>query len=164
MKKKLYIKNFSPLSPVSLTPLINIHLRLSPRIFEKIWNDNNVILMGPGDTDLWKKTWCQKSRFRLPVRHLVEKISFCCFYIVIIEIHSKVWLNESTHPPRISFTKTKYCGVRIIWISPLWSYVTKTFAARMCCCCDGMWLRHFLARTFCGWDVVWLGNIWWRYI
>ncbi len=56
-------KNLSPmsltpsnsLSPVLLTPLINIHSRLSWRIFEKSRNDPNVLLRGPGDTDSWKK-------------------------------------------------------------------------------------------------------------
>ena len=42
------------LSPVSLTPLINIHSRICPRIFEKIRNGPNG--QGPGDTDLWKKS------------------------------------------------------------------------------------------------------------
>jgi hypothetical protein len=40
---------------VSLTPLTNIHSRLSPRIFEKNQNNLNGILRGPGDTDLCKK-------------------------------------------------------------------------------------------------------------
>jgi hypothetical protein len=35
--------------------VINIHSRLSPRIFEKNRNDPNEILRGPGDTDLGKK-------------------------------------------------------------------------------------------------------------
>jgi hypothetical protein len=47
--------NFSLLSPVSLKLLINIHSRISPRIFEKIRNDPNEILRGPGETDSWKK-------------------------------------------------------------------------------------------------------------
>ncbi len=37
-----------------LTLQINIHSRLSPQIFEKIRNDPNGMLRGPGDTDLWK--------------------------------------------------------------------------------------------------------------
>jgi hypothetical protein len=36
---------------VSLTPLINIHSRLSRRIFEKSRNDPNGLLRGPGETD-----------------------------------------------------------------------------------------------------------------
>jgi hypothetical protein len=43
------------LSPVSLTPVININSRISPRIFEKIKKDSNGILGGLGDTDSWKK-------------------------------------------------------------------------------------------------------------
>ncbi len=35
----------------SLTSAINIHSRISPRIFEKIQNDPNEILGGLGDTD-----------------------------------------------------------------------------------------------------------------
>ncbi len=41
--------------PVSLTLVINIYLRISPRIFEIIWNGPNGILGGPGDNDYWKK-------------------------------------------------------------------------------------------------------------
>jgi hypothetical protein len=40
------------LLPVSLTPLINIHSRISPRIFEKIRNGPNGILRGPRESDL----------------------------------------------------------------------------------------------------------------
>jgi hypothetical protein len=55
--------NFSPVSltplnsfsPVLFTLAININSRLSPRIFEKIQNGPNGILMGLGDTDSWKK-------------------------------------------------------------------------------------------------------------
>jgi hypothetical protein len=58
-----YLKIFLFFSPVSLTPLINIHSRISPRIFEKIRNGPNGILRGPRDTDLWKnlkaKVSCQ---------------------------------------------------------------------------------------------------------
>jgi hypothetical protein len=53
--KKIIPEHFSLLSPVSLTPLNNIHSRLSPRIFEKNQNDPNDILRGQGDTDLGKK-------------------------------------------------------------------------------------------------------------
>ncbi len=57
------IKNLSPVSltslnsllPVLFTPAININSQISPRIFEKIQNDPNGILMGLGDTDSWKK-------------------------------------------------------------------------------------------------------------
>ncbi len=51
----------------SLTPVINIHTRIS-RIFEKIWNDPNWILGCSWDNDSWKKTWSRKSRVRLPLK------------------------------------------------------------------------------------------------
>ena len=39
------------LSPVSLTPVVHLDLRISPRIFEKIRNDPNVIIRGLGEGD-----------------------------------------------------------------------------------------------------------------
>ncbi len=50
------IEDFLHLPPVSLTPVANLELRISPRIFEKIWNDPIGILRGMGETDSWKKT------------------------------------------------------------------------------------------------------------
>ncbi len=48
---------------MSLTPLTNIHSRISPRIFEKIRNDPNEILIGPGtliyEKNLKSKISCQ---------------------------------------------------------------------------------------------------------
>ncbi len=62
MKKNLF-QNFSLFSPVSLAPLINIHSRISPRIFKKIWNGPNGILRGPGtliyEKNLMSKISCQ---------------------------------------------------------------------------------------------------------
>ena len=43
------------LPPVLLTPVVNLDLRISPRIFEKIRNDPNVIFRGLGEGDSWKK-------------------------------------------------------------------------------------------------------------
>jgi hypothetical protein len=43
------------LPPVSLTPVVHLDLRISPRIFEKIRNDSNVIISGLGEGDSWKK-------------------------------------------------------------------------------------------------------------
>jgi hypothetical protein len=40
---------------VSLTPLVHRDLWISPRIFEKIWNDPNFIIRGLGEGDSWKK-------------------------------------------------------------------------------------------------------------
>jgi hypothetical protein len=39
------------LPPVSLTPVVHLDLRISPRIFEKIRNDSNVIIRGLGEGD-----------------------------------------------------------------------------------------------------------------
>ncbi len=49
--KTFMIEDFLHLPPVSLTPVANLKLRLSPRIFEKIRNDPNGILRGLGETD-----------------------------------------------------------------------------------------------------------------
>ncbi len=43
------------LPPVSLTPMVLLDLRISPRIFEKIRNDPNVIIRGLGEGDSLKK-------------------------------------------------------------------------------------------------------------
>jgi hypothetical protein len=39
------------LPPVSLIPVMHLDLRISPRIFEKILNDPNVIIRGLGEGD-----------------------------------------------------------------------------------------------------------------
>jgi hypothetical protein len=49
--KTFLIEDFLHLPPVSLTPVANLELRISPRIFEKIRNDPNGILRGLGETD-----------------------------------------------------------------------------------------------------------------
>ena len=37
--------------PVSLIPVVHLDLQISPRIFEKIQNDPNVIIRGLGEKD-----------------------------------------------------------------------------------------------------------------
>jgi hypothetical protein len=49
------IEDFLHVPPVSLTPVANLELRISPQIFEKIRNDPNGILRGFGETDSGKK-------------------------------------------------------------------------------------------------------------
>ncbi len=49
--KIFLIADFSHLPPVSTTPVVNLELRISPRIFEKIRNGPNGILWGWGETD-----------------------------------------------------------------------------------------------------------------
>ncbi len=41
--------------PVSTTPVVNLELGISPRIFEKFRNGPKGILWGWGETDWWKK-------------------------------------------------------------------------------------------------------------
>jgi hypothetical protein len=41
----------SNLPPVSLTPVVHLDLRISPRIFEEIRRDPNVIIRGLGEGD-----------------------------------------------------------------------------------------------------------------
>ena len=53
--KIFLLEGFFYLPPVSLTPVANLELPISPRIFEKIQNGSNGILGGLGDTDSWKK-------------------------------------------------------------------------------------------------------------
>ena len=49
------IEDFLHLPTVSLTPVANLELRISPRIFEKIRNDPNDIIKGLGETYSRKK-------------------------------------------------------------------------------------------------------------
>ena len=58
------------LPPVALIPMANLHLdlQISPRIFEKIQQDPNVIFRGLGEDDSWKKDWSKKSRDTLPLK------------------------------------------------------------------------------------------------
>jgi hypothetical protein len=51
ISKIFLIEDFFHLPPVSATPVVNLELRISPRIFEKIRNGPNGILWGWGVTD-----------------------------------------------------------------------------------------------------------------
>ncbi len=53
--KILLLEGFFHLPPVSLTPVANLELRISPRIFEKFLNGPNGIIRGLGETDSRKK-------------------------------------------------------------------------------------------------------------
>ncbi len=53
--KIFLIEDFFHLPPVSLTPVANLELRISPWIFEKIRNGLTGILWGWGETDSWKE-------------------------------------------------------------------------------------------------------------
>jgi hypothetical protein len=45
------VTSVANLPPVSLIPVVNLELRISPRIFENIRNSPNGILRGLGETD-----------------------------------------------------------------------------------------------------------------
>jgi hypothetical protein len=49
------LEGFFHLPPVSLTPVANLELRISPRIFKKIQNGPNGIIRGLGETASRKK-------------------------------------------------------------------------------------------------------------
>ncbi len=53
--KIFLLEGFFYLPPVSLTPVANLELRISPRIFEKIRNGPTGIIRGLGETDSRKK-------------------------------------------------------------------------------------------------------------
>ncbi len=53
--KTFLLEDFLHLPPVSLTPVVHLEPRISPRIFEKIRNGRNGILTCLGETDSWKK-------------------------------------------------------------------------------------------------------------
>jgi hypothetical protein len=52
--KKISDWRFFLFAPLLLTPVANLMLRISPQIFEKIWNSSNGIIRGLGETDSWK--------------------------------------------------------------------------------------------------------------
>jgi hypothetical protein len=49
--KTFLLEDFFHLPPVSLTPVVHLEPRISPRIFEKIRNGRNSILRCLGETD-----------------------------------------------------------------------------------------------------------------
>ncbi len=53
--KIFLLEDFFHLPPVSLTPVVHLEPRISPRIFKKILNGRNCILRCLGETDSWKK-------------------------------------------------------------------------------------------------------------
>ncbi len=70
--KIFQFEDFCHLPPVSATPVVHLELRISPRIFEKIWNGSFGILRGLGETDSWKKNRSRKSRGTVPLMNLAK--------------------------------------------------------------------------------------------
>jgi hypothetical protein len=63
------------LPPVSLTPVVHLDLQISPRIFEKIRNDPNVISEAWGKV-IHEKNLSKKSRDTVPLNLLFSAIVF----------------------------------------------------------------------------------------
>jgi hypothetical protein len=53
--KNFHIEEFFYLPPVSTTPMVLLELRISPRMFNKIWKGPNGIIRGLGETDPFRK-------------------------------------------------------------------------------------------------------------
>ncbi len=58
----------------NLIPVVHLDLRISPQIFEKIWNGLNGILWGWGGNWFMKKTRSKKSRDTVPIRNNNKKL------------------------------------------------------------------------------------------
>ncbi len=68
--KIFQFESFCHLPPVSLTPVANLEMRISPRIFEKIRNSPKVIIRGLGETDS-RKNQKQKISWHCPFKDSV---------------------------------------------------------------------------------------------
>jgi hypothetical protein len=71
------IADFLLLLPVSLTPVANLELRISPRIFEKIRKTTLMVYSGVWGNLIHEKTRSRKSRDTVPLTHH-EKYSYYC--------------------------------------------------------------------------------------
>ncbi len=67
--KKISDWRFFLFAPLSLTPVANLMLRISPQIFEQIWNSSNGIIRGLGETDSWKKPEAKNNCDTIPLMH-----------------------------------------------------------------------------------------------
>jgi hypothetical protein len=76
--KKILSQNCSLFLPVSLTPLINIQSRISPRIFEKIRNGPNGIL-GARGTLIYEKKLKSKISCQTPFKSRLGWKLTCLF-------------------------------------------------------------------------------------
>jgi hypothetical protein len=83
MKKKNCISKILSFSPVSLTPLINIHSQISPRICEKIRNDPNGILIA-GGTLIYEKNLMSKISCQTPFKCTIQNKIFLHIFTVAV--------------------------------------------------------------------------------
>ncbi len=80
------IEDFLHLPSVLLTPVANLELRRSLRIFEKIRNDPNGIIRGLWETDSCKKTISRKSRDTVPLmRAYFRSLNKICVFTSLLE-------------------------------------------------------------------------------
>ncbi len=84
------------------------HRWISLQIFEKIWSGPNGILKGPGDTHLWKNTWSQKSRIRLPLNSSWEPQGRT--------LRGKALQMKALW---VKVLRMKLVRVRVLWVKPL---------------------------------------------
>ncbi len=94
------------LSLVSLIPVVHLDLRISPRIFEKIWNGLNGILWGWGGNWFMEKTRSKKSRDTVPLtkhqrkheafisgKKLCADFLFLIHFTLALKWISSVWMH-----------------------------------------------------------------------
>jgi hypothetical protein len=74
-----------------------------PRIFEKIRNGPKGVLMGPGDTDSWKKNWSRKSHVRLPLRCIHPN-----YFFIVSNVSVEFVLIYRPHPVSLVWYIEKY--------------------------------------------------------
>jgi hypothetical protein len=81
--KVFLLEGFFHLPPVSLTPVANLELRISPRIFEKIRNDPNGIIRGLEETDSRKKPEAKNLvtlSLLIYIIYNLYLVHSCCFF------------------------------------------------------------------------------------
>ncbi len=102
--KIFLIEDFFHLPLVSTTPVVNLELRISPRIFEKMRNGPNGILWGWGETDSWKKTRSKKSRDNFPL--LTSKFTLTSqSHFMLILFDSVRWMSILSTPRSVNAFK-----------------------------------------------------------
>ncbi len=119
------IEDLLHLPPVSLTPVANLELRISRRIFEKIRNDPYGILRGLGGN--WTRS--RKSRDTVPLRWKVKTRDLQC----------GVWAKEAKIGKSCCFDPEKYSFFTNVKAKCL---IVKLLASLWCR--DLYWLLHVL--------------------
>jgi hypothetical protein len=132
--KKNFISKFSLFSPVSLTLLINIHSRISQRIFEKIWNGPN----GPGGRWFMKKIWCRKSCVILPLSVLPV------YNVNTLYFNAHSFPEKSAKIGNLSTIKTQ-CPNQLSCSRIRWSLVWRWRERKSLSLIQGLWIWPLVA-------------------